>query len=302
MESGDLNPGMSPPSPPWGLRVIAALLSKLPVGAGQHRLIRPIFERRLKGRGSMPVRTRMSSGAVLDLDLSDYLQAQAYFSRRYDEALVRFIVSRVPRSGTFVDVGAHVGFVALALAVARPHAKVLALEPHPANSARLRANVALNPGASIEVEPVAAGVRAGAARLSSEGEGTDFHRIVDGPEVTGSVEVEVVALDELAERRGLDRIDVLKLDVEGFEPEALSGAEHLLQEGRVGTVICELNDDLLARIGWDGAALEGHLAERGYRREEIPPVGLHRFREPSVAYENFAFSRPLIKKTGRIAD
>ena len=278
-----------PANAPRGIRAISAALGILPVGAGQHRVIRPIFERRLRGGSGELVRARLRSGAVLDLDLTDYTQAQAYLSRRYDEALVRFIASRVPPQGTFVDVGAHIGFVVLAVARARPGARVVALEPHPANCARLRANLALNPGVSVDVVPAAAGAQTGVARLSSEGEGTDFHRIAEGAQA-GTVEVEVAELDQLASARGLDRIDVIKLDVEGYEPEALRGAEALLRAGRVGTVICELNDDLLAGIGWSGERLERHLAERGYEREEIPPVGLHRLHRPSVAYENFAFT------------
>ena len=233
---------------------------------------------------------RMRSGATLVLDLSDYAQAQAYLSRRYDEALTMFVRSRLPAAGTYVDVGAHIGFMAIAAALAKPRARVVAIEPHPANAARLRKNLALNPAARVTLEQAAAGRRAGTAQLTSEGEGTDFHRIVAGGSSAGTVEVPVLTLDELAERRAIDRIDVLKLDVEGYEPEALAGAERLLAGGRIGTIICELNDKLLARVGWDAQRLEQHLRERGYVRERIPPVGLHRLHRPSVPYENFAFT------------
>ena len=40
----------------------------------------------------------------------------------------------------------------------------------------------------------------------------------------------------------VERIDVLKVDVEGYEPAVLRGAARLLSEGRVGAVVCELNE------------------------------------------------------------
>lgn len=282
-----------PAAPGWmltGLWLASLVLGALPVGCGQHRAVRRIFEARLRGLRPTPVRTRLRGGATMSLDISDYTQAQALLNRRYDPALVAFIRSRLPREGTFYDVGGHIGFVSLAVACARPDVSVVAFEPHPDNRERLEENVALNPGSRIEIEAAAAGSAAGTAMLSNDGEGTDFHRIV-GRDATGSVEVVVHALDEVARDRGADRIDVLKLDVEGHEPEALVGASALLAAGRIGVVICELNDELLALAGSSAERLTLELKGLGYRREPIPPVGLHRFHAPSVPDQNWAFVR-----------
>ena len=284
-------PGEEPPATglPPGLRVLSRALAELPVGSGQHRIVRRVYESRLRERPDPRVRVRLRSGAVMTLDLSDYTQAQAALTRRYDPALLAFIRSRLPAGGTLVDVGAHIGFVVIAIARARPDVRVVALEPHPGNVDRLLGNVALNPGVEVEIEPVAAGRVPGQAMLSDEaGEGTDYHRIV-APGSNGSIEIGVETLDRLAGERGIDRIDVLKLDVEGHEPEALAGAAELLADRRVGVVICELRDSLLGRFDSSSAGLVAGLRELGYRPEEIPPVGLHRFHAPSVPYENCAF-------------
>ncbi len=272
---------------PVGLRLTSAALAALPVGSGQHRVVRRIYESSLRDGPAEPVAVRLRSGAVMGLDLSDFTQAQAALTRRYDPALLAYIASRLPEEGTLVDVGAHVGFVVLAAAAGRPRARIVALEPHPGNRASLLRNLALNPGVRVEVEGVAAGRSPGSARLTDANEGTDYHRIVAG--AAGGVEVEVETLDGIAEARGIERIDVLKLDIEGYEPEALAGASRLLESRNVATIICELNDDLLGRVGSSSAALVADLASLGYVREEIPPRGLHRFHEPSVPYENAAF-------------
>lgn len=275
------------------LRAVAGVLGALPVGSAQHRVVRPLFYRRLSSLPPTLRRARLRSGGRFDFDLSDYTQAQAFLTRRYDPALIRFLCSRLGPGSLYVDAGAHVGFVAFAVALARPQARVLALEPHPANFARLRSHLTINGCTNVEIEQLAAGAARGTAILSSEGEGSDYHRVLPADQAAGAagVEVPVVSLDELADERGIDRIELLKLDVEGHEPAVLEGARGLLAAGRIGAIVCELNGELLAARGSSPDALQCTLAEHGFHRREIPPVGLHRLHRPSVAYENFAFVR-----------
>ncbi len=278
------------------LGIVAAILGALPVGSGQHRVVRPIFSRRLSGLPPTPRRARLRGGGRFDLDLSDYTQAQAFLTRRYDPALLRFVLSRLGDDTTLVDVGAHIGLTTVPVALARRRTRILALEPHPQNFRRLRDHVALNGCRNVEVERMAAGAEPGVAVLSSEGEGSDYHRVIGpadhgyGPTpADGTVEVEMTSIDELADRRGIERIDLLKLDVEGHEARVFDGAERMLSAGRIGAAICELNDELLAAGGSSSADLERRLRGYGMERIVIPRVGLHRIHEPSVAYENFAF-------------
>lgn len=273
------------------MRALSGVLGSLPVGSSQHRVVRPIFDRRLSSLEPTLKRARLLSGGRFDFDLSDYTQAQAFLTRRYDPALIRFVASRLGRGDRYVDIGAHLGFVALAVALARPGASVLALEPHPANFARLRDHLEINRCPNVEIEQLAAGSAAGSALLSSGGEGSDYHRVLGAGEAAAGIEVPVAALDDLAAERGIERIAVLKLDVEGHEPAVLEGARRLLAEERIGAIVCELNPELLAERGSSPQALGSTLADHGFRREEIPPVGLHRIHRPSVAYENFAFVR-----------
>jgi hypothetical protein len=57
----------------------------------------------------------------------------------------------------------------------------------------------------------------------------------------GAEVVSTVCLDRFCVDRGIDRIDLLKLDVQGHEHQALTGAAQLLKAGRIGTIFTELN-------------------------------------------------------------
>jgi FkbM family methyltransferase len=123
---------------------------------------------------------------------------------------------------TFVDIGANVGLYSLFVAArAGEHARILAIEPQPGILDRLRFNLAANPGAKIEVLPIALADRDGAAELvldANDGGGThlDKHtasRGADGCVVSVPCKTLTAAL---AEAR-VTAIDALKIDVEGAE-------------------------------------------------------------------------------------
>ena len=88
----------------------------------------------------------------------------------------------------------------------------------------------------------------------------------------GGEEIEVVALDEFARREALPRIDWIKMDIEGAEREALSGAARVLREGRTKLAICIYHrpDDLwelplqMAELAPGAALYLGHHSQNLY--------------------------------------
>lgn len=134
-----------------------------------------------------------------------------------------------------VDAGAHVGAWALAAASALPRATVHALEPAAETHARLVRAVAGEP--RVRCHRIALGERSGTIELFADRELSDAASVYGGGGA-GELreEVEVVALDELCEREGVERVALLKLDVEGHELAALHGARGLLAERRIDWV------------------------------------------------------------------
>ena len=124
---------------------------------------------------------------------------------------------------TFVDIGANVGAYALFVGAHAPGARILAFEPHPRTGAKLRFNLKAN-GLEAEVIEAAVGP-AGTMDLWSDGGGN-----VGGtsllPAATSNakhkVSVPVRPLLDVLQERGVERVDALKIDVEGFEDRALA--------------------------------------------------------------------------------
>lgn len=185
--------------------------------------------RRLAPKTGPVARQRFRGGAVLDLDLSDRIQAEAFVRRAYQHELCRWLSKRLGPGDLFVDVGAHVGM--LTFSVVQTGARVVAFEPDPKNAARWRANRALNPSVDATLVQAAVGAHPGTVRFCV-GREPGWGHVGEG-----ELEVTQVTLDDQCPDQ---RIAVLKVDTQGFDPDVVRGATRLLTERRVGALICEV--------------------------------------------------------------
>ncbi|HYC71339.1 MAG TPA: FkbM family methyltransferase [Opitutaceae bacterium] len=155
------------------------------------------------------------------------------------------------------DVGANIGLYTLHLArLVGPAGRVYAFEPDPLMLGALRENLAANGAAQAEVFPCAAGGGSGQALLQrnalNSGDnrlgadtGTGWHADRDT--------VPVRALDEALRGR---RVDFIKMDVQGWEGEALRGVGGLLEANPGLQVFFEFWPHGLERAGTTVAALD----------------------------------------------
>ncbi|CAN5141171.1 FkbM family methyltransferase [soil metagenome] len=130
--------------------------------------------------------------------------------------------SRPDRSFVFVDGGANVGMYTLSmLSEARKAGravKAIAIEPDPTNLGRLRDNLAASAAHEASVAPYALGAERGVAMIESEQTNRGEVRVSD----KGTVEVALMPLAEILAEAGVDYVDALKLDIEGYELPVLT--------------------------------------------------------------------------------
>lgn len=127
------------------------------------------------------------------------------------------------RGLVLVDVGAHHGETALAWSLMLPGSHIMSFEPNPACAENARGNTS---GFDVEVQQVGLSDRDGreAFRLDTRESATssfDWHRPNTGPQL------EIRRGDDLL--RSLPRIDLIKVDVEGYELHVLSGLAETLR-------------------------------------------------------------------------
>jgi FkbM family methyltransferase len=156
------------------------------------------------------------------------------------------------------DLGAHLGSVALPSA--RLGSEVLAVEPSPRNFAALSESAARN-GLQLQLVNAAVSDAPGTAELVEDG---PFSRVI-AHRGGGAVAVQVRTLAELVALAG-SAPDVLKIDVEGHELEALAGMEALLEvAGSAPDVVVESNGHVLRLRERSPRTLVARLRALGYR-------------------------------------
>jgi FkbM family methyltransferase len=146
-----------------------------------------------------------------------------------------------------VDAGAHHGETTAQYLEHFPGSRVIALEPEPENFAVARATLAAF-GDRVELLPAALAEADGSVclrRTSHSGAHSLLEvgdmRYYDAPvETLAPLEVRAISLDTLCASRGLDRLDILKMDIQGAELMALRGARGLLARQAIGVIALEV--------------------------------------------------------------
>ena len=136
-----------------------------------------------------------------------------------------------------VDLGANVGLASLSLAAQFPQARIIAVEPHPETAAVLRHNLGCL-GDRAKVWEAAVSDQAGTMRLSLANENYNASLVRESEH---GVDVRVVTMADVLAAEGVDRIDVMKIDIEGAEKMLLSGSPEWLK--RVDLILIEMHGD-----------------------------------------------------------
>jgi FkbM family methyltransferase len=194
------------------------------------------------------------------------LDARGRHALLHPPALHPAVLGFLPQGGVAIDIGANLGEWTLPLARrVGPSGRVLAVEPAPRAAMALGKSLAANALVQAELVECALGDHKGAAELavplvtsSRSDTGTArIGRAFPGHEIAT---VKLRRLDSLIAERGLDRVDLIKIDVEGHERLALDGAAATLAQFRPALVLetgHEADDDR--------EAIHDRLAGLGYR-------------------------------------
>lgn len=146
-----------------------------------------------------------------------------------------FALDRTPE--VILDIGANIGFATLYFKNRFPSARIIAMEPDPENFALLQRNTS----GLAEVVLIQAALTGTDGRIALERDGLQpsaFHVRATRSEESG---IEAVSMPTLLQRIGEQRVDLLKLDIEGAEKELFEARDTSWME-KVRTIAVELHD------------------------------------------------------------
>lgn len=225
--------------------------------------LRPVLET----RPVAGIRTRVAGPPGVDVGIDTVSlrvpeRFRGHYAGGYERRAVDWLGAHLRPGGIAVDVGAHIGYLALVMARAvGPAGSVIAVEPAPENLTYLRANVARNGARNVAVIAAGAGAASDTRELHLTGS-SDSHGFYDHPltPTVASTTVEQVRLDDL-----VARADVIKIDVEGAELEVLAGMTRLLEAPHPPALLVEWMPACQRRAGHTPRELPDALRSAGYR-------------------------------------
>jgi FkbM family methyltransferase len=191
------------------------------------------------------------------------------------------------RASLTLDIGANTGFYTLLAAAANPAGRVIAFEPVPRIYGRLCDNIELNGwDHRCDARQQAVSRAAGEMTLhvpdqeipTSASLNPEGYRGQSGKQVP----VQVTTMDAAVPEG--DRVDLIKIDVEGYEHDALAGGERVLSRDQP-LIVLEVNP------GGPAAQIEAILKPLGYRFQHLRPEGPRPVDsiapDPAVHWRNF---------------
>lgn len=216
----------------------------------------------------IPLPTRLPHGGWW-LARNDAL-SDAIFARIYDGPEVRFLERFLGEATTVIDIGAHLGFYTLLMSSkVGSMGHVLAFEPSPREFRDLKMHIRINRRTNVQPEELALADRSGRMVLFVVGPPWTTRNSLRPPNIKGvqSIAASVVTLDEYLFEKGMQEVDLIKLDAEGAELKILGGAVGLLSRPRRPVILCEINDPVIAECGWEhrGEDVIEFLETKGFR-------------------------------------
>jgi FkbM family methyltransferase len=195
--------------------------------------------------------------------LGNDISLSLYIGGSFEPNEFAYLEEKLRPGMVFIDGGANEGLYTLyAARRVGPSGKVLAIEPSTREVKRLRANIEMNQLENVIIEAVALGEQPRQASLAVAGHGHEaLNTLSSIGEPFRREDVQVETLDALVARHQLERVDLIKLDIEGSEVQALLGSRETIERFRP-TFLIEAEDVRLAsmnkRIGDLLAILDEH--------------------------------------------
>jgi FkbM family methyltransferase len=176
-----------------------------------------------------------------------YIGAPIARDRMYESHISDQLRTLLKPGDVFVDIGANIGyFTMMGASVVGPHGHIFAFEPLSDNYDLMMQSVTANSFDNVDIYPFAIAESKQTFQLDVSGFGSNARVIDFSPQAVPGAGpdnlVEAFTLDEILAET--DRIDVIKLDIEGAEPRAWQGMEQIITQHRP-TIVFEFSPNLI---------------------------------------------------------
>jgi len=265
------------------LRLLGVFSRSTPYFKGKWRLMEWLFRRWIH-RWRVVGDVQLNPSIRLTCKLWDEVQFGIWWGgETYECIQTQYFKSLVRPGDVFFDIGSNIGYYSLTAApLVGPGGKIYAFEPAAQQFTLLKGNIARNGLGQVEPVQLALSDCSGPGVLHLDDVFNTGSAALRRGTAAGPHEetVTCTTLDDFVDSRHLDRIDVMKIDVEGFEMNVLRGGCRTLERLRP-TLLIEVKEHHLQQGGSSREDLYVYLRSLGYTSFRIKRQGrLEQIQEP----------------------
>ena len=160
----------------------------------------------------------------------DKFVGQRVALEKYEPYLTELMLSKINKGDIVLDIGANIGYDTVLFAdKVGNEGKVIAIEPDPINFEILKKNIKENKLKDVVAVQAAVGSENKKMEIYESKENYGDHRMWgNGP----SVSVFCRKLDDLLKELDYQKIDFIKIDVQGFEAEVIEGGKEMIEKNK----------------------------------------------------------------------
>jgi FkbM family methyltransferase len=226
---------------------------------------------------STPVKKQIGGSVCFEFEFQPYLTLydfRAMYTDSYDIALVNFMKKYLKKGDVFIDVGANVGYIsAIAASLVGKQGEVHSFEPLKECFGRLERLVELNPDHKFVINNFALGEIAGMRQISYPPlGGSGLASLVPRAIKESTAPVEVKRLDRyiFANIKNMNKIKMIKIDVEGYEFPVLRGLSDFLNNTACRPMIlCEILPAQLPKLNYTLQQFDHYMRSFSYAAFDI---------------------------------
>ena len=212
--------------------------------------------------------------ATIVLNPNDPVVSGALNFGVYEKAETKFFQTACHSGMTFLDVGANIGYyTALATRAVGPNGKVIALEPDPESFQYLEQTIAANAVGNVQAFPIAASDVPATLPLyishDNRGDNRLYQPGVDWPKI----EVEARPIDALLAENDIETLDLIKIDVQGYEPKVVAGLSETIRRSPKLTLLTEFWPKGIRDAGGEARNFLQSLRDLGLTLHELKADG-----------------------------
>ena len=204
--------------------------------------------------------------------LREHMGSQIFFRGAYSVDSLKVLASHLKQSSVFLDIGANHGEFTVTSALIASSGKIVAFEPLPKNIDRLRTNVRINELSNVQILPIGLSNQSGTFPIYDQEslyeDGTTNEGLASlfpaSERLMSGYSISVQRLDDVWPSLGLDRVDIIKLDIEGAEWSALLGGQQLLARYKP-ILLVEIGRSTCSAAGYRAEDFAQWIEDQGYR-------------------------------------